>query len=279
MSKMEAHKCLPKQEVPKSVARQETSEAMDAQSLMAKHRGRTKKGRIAAALSEALKKSGRGEGGGDADSSLAASANLDELLKITFSTDSFINETSYIASFANERASHGGAGGSSTNLTDLAQFTTPQSSTTFTTTTSAPSTTTTTMIEPKRSDPRSYRKRLIQSAVSSQPVARKPEHENQAVNTDDKNKEEDTGRKDLPEQQLTSESCAAVSAKGDNQDFVDQMPQPLHSPFASKRKKKGKARYLEFLFLFSLFLCLVFVFCCNCCHCHYKIVDSQITVK
>lgn len=271
---------LPKQEVQKSVARQETSEAMDAQSLMAKHRGRTKKGRIAAALSEALKKSGRGEGGGDADSSLAASANLDELLKITFSTDSFINETSYIASFANERATHGGAGGSSTNPTDLAQFTMPQSSPTFTTTTSAPSTTTTpTMIEPKRSDPRSYRKRLIQSAVSSQPVAKKIEQENQAVNTDDKNKEEDAGRKDLPEQQLTSESSAAASAKGDNQDFVDQMPQPLHSPFASKRKKKGKARYLEFLFLFSLFLYLVFVFCCNCCHCHYKIVESQIAVK
>ncbi|XP_070200820.1 uncharacterized protein [Littorina saxatilis] len=182
----------------------------DAQSQMAKHRGRTKKGRIAAALSEAFVKSSQA-----AEDFRALQGNGDD----------------------SERLCDPQTDGSRVSPSVL-----PHSMEGVATTCTAPSTTTA-LTEAKRSAPRAYRKRLIQSVVSSQSIlARK-----QSLEDGGGGGGSVTWQHDVKEE-LGGHSHASTGGQGVGEGeehwaaHTEHLREALHSPFTAKRKKKGKAR-------------------------------------
>lgn len=202
--------------------RQTASEShLDAQSQMAKHRGRTKKGRIAAALSEAFKKSSQsGEQAVFADQT---AGSLSEAQKVSSGADSRLQK-------------------SLSELTPLsvASRPTPPSTASALTTTTA----TTAITEAKRSAPRAYRKRLIQSVVSSQSLMAKKQA-SEEKSTDDPTAGAADGCDDAGGQPQSPTDAQQIKGEQQGQlSGTEQLRETLHSPCTTKRKKKGKARWV-----------------------------------
>ena len=180
--------------------------ASDAQIQMAKHRGRTKKGRIAAALSEAFKKSPQ---------------NLD--------SEKLDDQNGRRENVTIE-------GGPSQQPSSLAMDARLPSTGTTTSTTTA-------LTEAKRSAPRAYRKRLIQSVVSSQSMLAKRQASEDAADGDRMGSSAvcDDDIKHLLPSQICELECKDEGEQG-RSDSTEQLRETLHSPITAKRKKKGKAR-------------------------------------